>query len=165
MDTIDSPEWSDNPRLNGWLAEQRSAFPAWREQAPGAWDFTPASVDRLEELVRGAFSSYEEADAASDGPLLQVAAWYLGEVQVRGHGAEWRCAPAPGPGRFAKIRPLVTLSKERLDEDERAGLRELEELYESDWPLCNPLDELLALFLRGPDNHLRDVLDQYAGGS
>ncbi|MFI1168813.1 hypothetical protein ACH4UM_35965 [Streptomyces sp. NPDC020801] len=161
MDTIDSPEWSDNPRLNGWLARQREAFAAWQRESPGEWDFSPASLDRLEELVRGRFSSYEAADAAGDDPFMTVSAWYLGEVQVRAFGAVWKCAPVPGPGRYAKTRPLVTLPKEHLDEEELDRLREAEELYESEWPLCNPADELLALFLRGPDNHLRNVLAQY----
>ncbi|MFE1752915.1 hypothetical protein [Streptomyces anandii] len=161
MDTIDSPEWSDNPRLNGWLAAQREAFPAWAREAGGEWDFSPASLDRLEALVRGRFGSYEEADAASGDPFMTVAAWYVGEVQVREFGAVWKCAPVPGPGHYARTRPLVTMPKDQLTEEERERLREAEELYESDWPLCNPADELVALFARGPGARLRDVLEQY----
>ncbi|MGP9019910.1 hypothetical protein ACT1U9_16120 [Streptomyces sp. BR1] len=168
MDAIDSPEWSDNPRLNDWLDRQRVAFPAWcevLEQAPRVWDFSPASLDRLEDLVRDRFASYEAADEAADSPFMQVAAWYLGEVQVRGFGAVWKCAPDPEPGRPARPQPLVTLPKDRLTEEELAELQEREDLYESDWPLCDPLDELLALFLRDPDNHLRDVLRAYENGA
>jgi len=146
-----SSDWTDNPRLGAWLAAQEAAFPAWVAGTGQEWDFSPASVDRLEELIRGRFASYDEIAAAEKTPAVTVPAWYFGEVQNRHCGTGWEARPE------GDANPFVRLPAEDDDVDED------EELYEDEdyVPACDPVVELTALFLRGPDNHLRTVLNQY----
>ncbi|MEU3988095.1 hypothetical protein [Streptomyces platensis] len=46
---------SDNSVLTAWLTIHHTEFPAWAEQAPGAWDFSLDSLVRLEDLIRGRY--------------------------------------------------------------------------------------------------------------
>lgn len=159
----DEQDWADNPRLNAWLAKQEAAFPEWVKQTGQEWDFTPESLDRLEDLVRRMFSTWEEAKAAEDDPILSVAAWYLGEVQNRHYGTVWQCRPYPPQGPLQDNTPFVIVPEEPRDEyDERD--EDEEELYrDEDYrPACDPADEIRALFVRGPENRLRDVLTRYS---
>lgn len=162
MDPIDSPEWADNPRLTAWLAGRAGDFPGWADAHEGPWDFTPASLDRLEDLVRGSFGSWEEVDAAGGEPLLAVAAWYFGEVQVRHCGAAWRCDPdAPSSsGTAAGGYPLLTVPRSALTEHEQDELEELDEIGENPTPLVDPASLIRSLFA-APDSRLRDVLRRY----
>ena len=79
---------------------------------------------------------------------MTVPAWYFGEVQNRHYGTAWESRPGD-----EQANPFV-----RLPSDE-----EEDELYERFVPACDAVAELTALFLRGPDNHLRDQLRQYTG--
>ncbi|MCL2732696.1 MAG: hypothetical protein FWE15_22065, partial [Actinomycetia bacterium] len=98
-----------------------------------------------------------------DGPLLAVAAWYLGEVQVRHCGAAWRCDPQapPPPGTAAGGQPLLTVPRATLDGHEQDALEELDEIDENPTPLVDPASIIRSLFA-APDSHLRDVLNRYA---
>jgi hypothetical protein len=160
MSRTKEQEWGDNPRLNAWRAAQQAAFETWAEEAGGAWDFTPDSVDRLEEAIRSRFSTWDEASEAEDGPFLSPAAWYFGEVQVRNHGAIWQWCPTPAQPPNPWDKPFVTLPAVPAGEGEQR-----EELYEDEdyVPGCTPIDEICSLFARGPEHRLRDVLKQYAG--
>jgi hypothetical protein len=162
MSDIDDPEWADNPRLNHWLQTQAAAFPGWAEQTGQHWDFSARSLDRLDLEIRRRYSSCDEARAARDDPFLTVSAWYLGEVQVRNYGAIWRCAPQPGPGAHARTEPLVTLPKEVLDHRELEKLQEREELYESDFPFCDPSAAVVSAADAGYAGHLSSCLHGYA---
>lgn len=95
-----------------------------------------------------------------EAPVVTVPAWYLGEVQNRHFGTVWRCRPEPSPNPLQRNAPFVITP---ISEDQLVRLEEHGELYEDEdyRPGCNPVDEILALFLRGPDNHLRGQLDQY----
>ncbi|OKH99298.1 hypothetical protein A6A06_27550 [Streptomyces sp. CB02923] len=130
MDDIDTPEWADNPRLKRWLDSRRSAFPQWALEQGGRWDFSVASLGRLEELVKRRYPSYEAAESGSRSAFSSVAAWYLGEVLVHSHGLVWRCVPEEPPAPpVAGGRPLVYADRstipaaalELLDEDAEAG--------------------------------------------
>src|SRR6266542_5706953 len=90
MSRTKEQEWGDSPRLNTWRAAQQAAFETWAEETGGIWDFTPDSVDRLEEAMRGRYFTWDEVSEAEDGPFLSLASWYLGEVQVRTYGAIWQ---------------------------------------------------------------------------
>ncbi|WP_328535270.1 hypothetical protein [Streptomyces sp. NBC_00344] len=163
MDAIDTPEWADNPRLSAWLGTQRDDFPAWSQEHGGGWDFTPASLDRLEELVRARFSAWKEADLARDTVLLQVASWYLGEVQVRHCGAQWRCDPdEPDQLPVAGGYPLVTVPRAALSHAEQEMLAREEEEDGNPTPVVDPAATIRSLFA-APDNHLRDVIGWFDG--
>ncbi|MFE2373596.1 hypothetical protein [Streptomyces sp. NPDC059398] len=158
MDAIDTPEWADNPRLRAWLAAQEGAFPAWSAGHGGGWDFTPGSLDRLEALVRARFTTWQEADAARESELLQVASWYLGEVQVRHCGARWRCDPdEPDRPPVAGGYPLVTVARTELSEAEQELLAREEEEEGDPTPVVDPAARIRALFTT-PDSHLREVV-------
>ncbi|NDZ80652.1 hypothetical protein G3I19_19385 [Streptomyces sp. SID10853] len=161
MDAIDTPEWADNPRLRTWLTAGRDAFPAWSAEHGGGWDFTPASLDRLEELVRSRFTTWQEADGARDTTLLQVAAWYLGEVQVRHCGARWRCDPdEPERPPVAGGYPLVTVPRTELTDAEQYRLAREEEEDGNPTPVVDPAARIRALFT-AQDSHLREVIDWF----
>ncbi|MFG2845595.1 hypothetical protein ACGF12_20805 [Kitasatospora sp. NPDC048296] len=161
MDEIDSPEWADNPRLAGWLAAQRQGFPAWAERGGGGWDFTPATFDRLEAFIRSRFDSWDEVRAARGTPLLEVAAWYLGETLIRRCGVMWRCTPVlPEPNRLVGGHPLVTYARDGLTEYERDVLEELEAQDEQSVPLLDPADAIRSLFAV-PDYRLGGTVDRF----
>ncbi|MEU9984718.1 hypothetical protein [Streptomyces sp. NPDC050856] len=162
MSDIDDPEWTDNPRLNHWLHARAAAFPPWAERAGGGWDFGTGSLDRLEQEIKRRYSSHDEAEAAQDDAFLTVSAWYVGEVHVRNYGAVWRCAPQPGPGAYARTEPVVTLPKEVLEDWELEELREKEELYEDDFPRCNPSEAVVSAARPEYTGHLSSFLHQYA---
>ncbi|MGW4817076.1 hypothetical protein ACWEPB_36280 [Kitasatospora cineracea] len=157
---IDGPACRDNPRLNGWLAAARAAFPAWAAALPGRWDFEVASLPRLEREVRRRYRDAATALDARDEPFLTVAAWYLGEVHVRNYGARWARSPEPAPHH--RTDPLLRLPRELLDEAERAELAEAEELCEDDFPLVDPLGQLAHAAGAGPAGRLTAALEQYA---
>jgi hypothetical protein len=149
-------DWADNPRLNAWLAEQEAAFPAWAGETGQQWDFTPESLDRLEDLLRDRFSTWDEVKAAEADPIVSVPAWYLGEVQNRHHGTAWYCNPQPPSDLLAEDgTPVVLVPEKPHDEDE-------DEEADDDYRVgSNPTAEIRALFVRRPENRLRDVLIRY----
>ncbi|MER6051293.1 hypothetical protein ABT168_28235 [Streptomyces sp. NPDC001793] len=164
-DDLGDPDWYHNHRLDTWLAARRDAFPAWAEAAggtPADWDFSPASLDRLEALVRARFTTYEEMVAAKDEPFLAGAAWYLGEVQVRTCGAVWRCRPQPptDPDNPYDV-PMVEAPRTEPDEDEDRDEDRDDEDDEEYVHLCDPPGTLRALLLNGPAERLRDALEAY----
>ncbi|MFD8481089.1 hypothetical protein [Kitasatospora sp. NPDC059673] len=162
MTNIDDPAWRDNPRLNDWLTAAREAFPTWSELTGGGWDFGTDSLPRLERAIRERYPDREQAAANWDGPFLTAAAWYLGEVHVRNYGALWHCSPEPRPFLGREVHPLLRLPLEALDDEEAEELAEAEELCEDDFPLCGPIDAVIAA--AGPDatDRLTETLEGYA---
>ncbi|MFD8717573.1 hypothetical protein ACFV2H_05950 [Streptomyces sp. NPDC059629] len=162
MNPIDTPEWADNPRLNTWLAAQREAFPLWAEEHGGGWDFTIDSLDRLEALLRDRFATWEEARAAADGPLLSVAAWYLGETLIRSSGAAWRCVPTEPPTDLpAGGKPLLIIPLETMTDRELSALEREAKRGDDPRPYVEPAGELSSMFAVGPDHRLRDALEWF----
>ncbi|MFF0387425.1 hypothetical protein ACFYS8_01890 [Kitasatospora sp. NPDC004615] len=162
MTTIEDPAWRDNPRLNDWLAAGRAAFPAWAELTGGGWGFGTDSLARLERVIRERYPDREQADADWNGSFLTAAAWYLGEVHVRNYGALWQCSPEPRPFLGREIHPLVQLPREALDEEEAEELAEAEELCEDDFPLCAPIDLVIAVADPASTYPLTETLEGYA---
>src|SRR5512141_1645831 len=81
--------WTDHPRLRAWLREREEAFPRWAAAHPGVWDFSPESVDRLQEVLDAEFTSIDQIYDVRTSLAVTVPAWYLGEVCVR-LGASWK---------------------------------------------------------------------------
>lgn len=105
-----------HPELAAWLARQEAGFPAWAEETgtPERWDFSPASLDTLEALVRERYADeHAFADAVREGTLLQVAGWYVGETIRRARGCTWQhCGTDPSgvpgfPGSGGTWEPLI----------------------------------------------------------
>ncbi|NBE56743.1 hypothetical protein [Streptomyces boluensis] len=157
---VTSPQWRDNPRLNQWLTAQENAFPAWRQATGGTWDFTPASLDRLEDVLLSRYAGYEEADAAHEDPFMSVAVWYLGETVRRAHpDAVWSCSPTPGEGSYARMSPLLTYATDLLGDTIREEIEWREETYDEVLPQRNPTSDIKALHIS--DRHLSEALDEY----
>ncbi|MES4893339.1 hypothetical protein [Streptomyces sp. NPDC096012] len=158
MAATDTTARADDRRLNEWLRTRATAFPAWAEQLPDAWDFSTESLDRLETRIRRRYPGREAAEADRDSSFLTVAAWYAGEVHVRNYGAVWRCAPGAGP----RAEPVVTLPEEVLTDRELDDLEEARAQYEDDFPACNPCDAVVGAAEPGRTGHLASFLQAYA---
>jgi hypothetical protein len=113
VDDIDEPAAS--PWLEQWLDERARAFAAWVADtgvAPAVWDFSPASLDALEALVKRRLLSANAVTEAADGGFVQGAVWYYGEVARRNKtAARWVYTPAvPGSSDLresAEYNPFV----------------------------------------------------------
>jgi hypothetical protein len=112
------PTDSREARLKAWLTSHEAGFPEWTATyAPGTdWDFTPESLDALEEVVRRVTPSLEELLSAERRSFRDGAVWYFGEVLRRGLGGSWdsdrdgEFVRQVGPHR-GKIIPVVTLKR------------------------------------------------------
>ncbi|QDP96998.1 hypothetical protein FOE78_14670 [Microlunatus elymi] len=80
-----------DPWLSDWLEVRRRSHPAWTAQfgAADAWDFSVASLDRLEQQLLARFGSVEDLLDPANSELAEGACWYLGEVAVRHRDAAW----------------------------------------------------------------------------
>ncbi|MEV6179640.1 hypothetical protein ACIHAR_35605 [Streptomyces sp. NPDC052016] len=146
-------------QLRAWLEERADAFGAWAEETglPDRWDFTPESLDALEELVRSRYRSDTDIDASRRDPFLQGAVWYIGETACRRKGLVWHYWPfaprrSPLPDLFGSGAPgfIDTPSVGRAKAREGQG--------------TDPLGLVLTLYWdkddidRPLDAHLRDIL-------
>ncbi|MFF8864870.1 hypothetical protein ACF08B_22755 [Streptomyces sp. NPDC015139] len=80
--------------LQLWLAEREEAHPEWAHRlfgsdGPGDGDFTAAGLDVLEQRLRARYGTLADFDADREGPFLQGAVWYLGQVLCRHHDSTW----------------------------------------------------------------------------
>lgn len=85
--------FSDEEYLRCWLAERGAQFPVWAGHYGGnaVWDFSPESLDALEELVIQKASTPEQLlNEERNEPFVDGAAWYLGEVLRRGRSLPWQ---------------------------------------------------------------------------
>ncbi len=158
MDDDQNPQ--RHPDLVVWLDERAAGFERWAVAtgAPERWDFSPASLDELEELVRSRFTGEEETTAARRDTFLQGAAWYVGEVVCRTKGAVWKyeafaVGGGPLPALFASEQPgtIDTPYVGPPDEGEEAGVYPMGALHMLFWTVDevdNPVEP-----------HLRDVLE------
>jgi hypothetical protein len=149
-------DWTDNPRLNTWLAAQQQAFADWSQETGQPWDFTVDSLDRLEQFLRERFAGWDDLLVAEEAeqPAVMVPGWYLGEVLNRNYGTVWHRNPVEPTHPDQPRTPFV-----QLPEDPGA---EYEDKDEDDIPpVCNPFTEIRGLFVRGPGEHLRDAVTRY----
>jgi hypothetical protein len=112
VDEVDAPR---APWLEEWLGERERAFPAWVADtgvAPAVWDFSPASLDALEAVVKRRLPGREALEQAAHRDFVQGSTWYYGEVARRNKtGTRWRYSPAvPGssdPLESYELNPFV----------------------------------------------------------
>ncbi|UJB46000.1 hypothetical protein [Streptomyces sp. A1-5] len=142
MDLSEENAWTSGSLWQEWLARQKAGFEGWSQETGGGWDFSMASLDRLEDLIRSRYSSIREIEAAEQTPFAQAAYWYFGEVFCRCH----RLVRQQRPGGDPDDKPFVIDPGDggTAEDDERAA--------------TSPDVEIPALFPRGEDNHLRDAL-------
>ncbi|POX53456.1 hypothetical protein [Streptomyces sp. Ru72] len=96
-----------HPELLAWLHGRRQAFDQWAQQA-GAdrLDFSPDSLNELENLLRETFQSDAELRAQRLDPFVQGAVWYLGEVICRTKGMVWKFERDVDAADTAAMPPL-----------------------------------------------------------
>jgi hypothetical protein len=84
--------FSNEEYLRCWLAERGAQFPVWAGHYGGdaVWDFSPESLDVLEELVMQKASTPEQLLEEQNAPFVDGAVWYLGEVLRRGRPQPWQ---------------------------------------------------------------------------
>ncbi|WP_170290736.1 hypothetical protein [Kitasatospora atroaurantiaca] len=123
--TDDAPDPQRHPELLMWLSERSSGFENWAQATgtPERWDFSPASLDVLEDLLRQTLTGEEDIDEQRRGAFIQGAVWYLGEVACRATGVVWKYEPfafagEPLPSLFAEVYASGTIG---LDPDVRPG--------------------------------------------
>ena len=86
---------SDVKYLQRWLSEREAQFPAWvrdygGDGAEAVWDFSPDSLDALEDLVIERGSPPEQLlEDEQNAPFVDGALWYLGEVLRRTRPLPW----------------------------------------------------------------------------
>ncbi|MEU2428549.1 hypothetical protein ABZ611_03355 [Streptomyces sp. NPDC007861] len=159
---------ADNPRLTGWLAEQRDRFDDWDRREGrhgGGWDFSEPSLDRMEALIREHITGPDELFAQEHTELVQVACWYVGEVHNRTRGTQWRMDPEPADTHPWSKRPYVIMPFERLHE-----YKDPEGIDYDARPQHHPLSSFLGLLSAEPaagagggsvTGSLRGELDDY----
>ncbi|MEV0366734.1 hypothetical protein [Nocardia fusca] len=88
--TVDRPDPESIP-LAEWLSRRGGSFQSWVDNyAPDTtWNFTPASIALLEELVRRVTPTEKMLLDHANRDFLEGAIWYLGETMRRGLGGRW----------------------------------------------------------------------------
>ena len=151
---------SDNPRLRAWLHEQEAGFPQWAAAHPGDWDFSVASLDRLQTALQADFSSDEEARAALRTPAMTVPAWYFGEVCVRA-GAVWKYHPEPLDDPDDPYDPELDLGPRIGVPGDPRDDPDYEDPYEDYVPVALPVYKLYETVPDDPEGHLRGYAEEF----
>ncbi|MFF5015559.1 hypothetical protein [Streptomyces sp. NPDC001165] len=168
--TDDAHDPQRHPELLVWLAERQAAFEHWARTNGGAerWDFGPASLEPLEELVRERFGTLEDVFGVRRGEFVQGAVWYLGETVRRARGLVWKYEPmildetAPAPRLFAPVHQNGTVDTPCVSPagaDESAGqypLNMLSRLLMKHDEIGTPLEYHLVEALEEPDDDFED---------
>lgn len=81
--------------LDAWLTERRLTFDRWiaRYGGDATWDFSPESLDALQDLVLRTVSTREELESPEHRDFTEGAIWYYGEVMCTADGVEWKYQP------------------------------------------------------------------------
>ncbi len=104
---------------DAWCDAQERAFStgSWPHSGRHDWDFSPESLDLLEELLLEEFADPSEVESPQHAAVIGVASWYIGEVYLRAKGGGyWLYVDIPerNDGMYVG-RPYVY----RVDEWER----------------------------------------------
>lgn len=119
---VDNPRWTptktrtpgvdpfemspaDAAHIAAWVAERRGAFSQWARTygADVAWDFRPASLDALENLLARITPTTGELRDPGHRDFVEGAVWYFGEVVRRIRGGTWgyRTQDPTAPNAYA----------------------------------------------------------------
>jgi hypothetical protein len=96
---------ADAAHIAAWDAGRRDAFAAWRETygAGATWDFGPASLDVLENLLARITPTTQDLRDLAHRDFVEGAVWYFGEAIRRIRGGAWgyRTQDAAVPNAYA----------------------------------------------------------------
>jgi hypothetical protein len=140
--------------LQRWLAGRQDAHPDWVRQLAGSgetgeWDFSPAGLEALERQVRGRYSTLAEFDADREGPFLQGAVWYLGQVICLHHDSTWV---------HWAIDPDAPRGSHHHKDNPWSGIPFTHQPHKRQAHPCNPLEVLRGLIRYGADYHLTGIV-------
>lgn len=94
-----------SPQLESWLQRQEAAFASW---TGGPWDFSPRSIEALEQVLLSTVPAGEGTDPDAGHPAVDAAAWYFGETLIRNGGGRWTFTPGdPSAFDLTTGRPVV----------------------------------------------------------
>ncbi|WP_238010973.1 hypothetical protein KZZ52_29650 [Dactylosporangium sp. AC04546] len=97
--------------LAWWLRRQEVAFQEWVAGLGGGarvWDRSPRSVETLERILLGQLPAGSVRAADDGNPVVQAAAWYVGEAMIRNGGGRWAFTPGvPRADDLVTGRPYV----------------------------------------------------------
>jgi hypothetical protein len=152
---------SGDPQLVAWLEAQQARFGTWARESgtPDVWDGSAESLEALEQLVLRHYDDQQHVLRARMDPLLQGAAWYLGEVLRREKGWVWKYQPFAADGgdlpslfggadRVGVIDDPCVAAVDADEDDALYPVRALGELLMSEDEVGKPVDF-----------HLADLLD------
>ncbi|MFF8912194.1 hypothetical protein ACF08M_02460 [Streptomyces sp. NPDC015032] len=165
-----------HPDLLTWLTERAQSFEHWAEDTstPETWDFSPQSLDTLEDLIHNQYSSNAESLTARRNAFLQGACWYIGEVVCRTRGAVWKFEPfavkgAELPSLFGEADPSGVIDEpcvgapEEGTEEAIYPMGAVHGLFSTEDELGNPiaqrLSDVLGDFDEGEDDEGEDEDD------
>ncbi|MET7401767.1 hypothetical protein ABZS66_50630 [Dactylosporangium sp. NPDC005572] len=101
--------------LAWWLRRQEVAFQEWVAGLGGGarvWDCSPRSVETLERVLLGLLPAGSVRGADDGNPVVQAAAWYVGEAMIRNAGGRWAMTPGvPREDDLITGRPYVAPAK------------------------------------------------------
>ncbi|GAB2658210.1 hypothetical protein [Nocardia goodfellowii] len=106
--TMADPPAEDTDAVRVWLTEQEAEFPAWvTEYGAGfVWDFDPASLAAVEDVLRRNMTVLEELAEPQHRRLRDGAAWYVGETFRRRLGGRWLKLGRAGKRNFPMLKGL-----------------------------------------------------------
>ena len=89
-----------DPWLADWLTTRRERFAEWARTCgvPDELDFSVASLDTVERLVRDWAGSVADLRQIQQEEHVQGAVWYVGEIACQHGGAHWVYRPPPETG-------------------------------------------------------------------
>ncbi|MFJ8943710.1 hypothetical protein ACIRG4_10625 [Streptomyces sp. NPDC102395] len=140
--------------LRRWLADRQAAHPDWVRQLTGAgstgeWDFSPAGLDALERQVRGRYRTLADFDADREGPFLQGAVWYLGQVICLHHDSTWV---------HWAIEPDAPRGSHHHADNPWSGIPFTHQPHRRQAHPCDPLDMLRGLVRYGTAHRLAGLV-------
>jgi hypothetical protein len=145
-------------QLRAWLAERARDFDTWARETglPDRWDFTPGSLDVLEDLVRSRYPTEEELGADRASRFLQGAIWYVGETACRRDRLVWHYWPfdldGGTPDLFGVDEPGI------IDTPSVGKPRAREGKGTDPWGLLRSLYWDMDEIDRPLETHLRDIV-------
>lgn len=94
LDSVPAPASSE---AEAWTAAREADFPRWvaRWAPDEEWDFSPASLNRLADLLNRSLGDQAAVLDPAHADLVESAAWYVGESYRRAGDGQWSWQDGP----------------------------------------------------------------------
>lgn len=141
--------------LQSWLAGRRDAHASWVQEMTETggterWEeFAPSTLGALERRVRDRYRTLADFDADREGPFLQGAVWYLGQVICLHHDSTWV---------HWAIEPDAPRGSHHHADNPWSGIPFTHQPHKRAARPCDPLDLLRGIVRYGTGYHLADAV-------